>query len=727
MPSLVTDPGNGFQDFPAQVVEVVDYFDAPGGFVVVPHLYCDKLTRAVNAIDTAELTYEIGEGVIQPADFPKAYRDYQPLNLKGKFVRVTIFSQPNIVWIGYVVNDEVLRHGVQGDGTNKLAGKQQVFDAVGLEWFLDRKQITSAVVREKPGDDASVRIERALVFNGGPMGALDSHSALRANRSEDTNEDGKFDFAQNLEQAELWSAVDILDHLMQYQLPQTSAGNNAPCDFLVHVADLPLLSGFYPSVDAENRTVFDVLNDVVRPQRGLVWWTEFSETGGTHVDIRIASLAGSPISLPGGGTLPANGNQQSLDFDGEVDVELVRLRQLGFRDYHQMIARGARMTATMTVGMPDDTFALDWSQAGANEQGSEAKYKQGGSTETGYAVLSDDDKKKFNDAVRLAHEFHRVYQAYRIPANWDGKTGDGATATKAPAFARLTSTGSVTETLPVQPQGVRLLNRLRLKRGWDYSNPADPKPSSPAASIAQLSPPFVFVKVTTGSSSEVRYQCVDKLTHPKFGSGLPVSPDIGTTFNVMMQESVPGILLDAHNGMPHALALGHWSGAAAGEQEPEVDYETLRATVCAEADHYCEGKYPADVDLPENKPLNVLEIYAGENFRLDFLAGNTVVALKRGVPQTCGAGGTVLRDDRKYLEDLARMAFEWYQLDRHSLSVLFRQVRPLFELGMLITVIGEGSTLKNINTIVSTIVYDLKAGTLEVSTDDDTLDVRSLV
>jgi hypothetical protein len=253
-----------------------------------------------------------------------------------------------------------------------------------------------------------------------------------------------------------------------------------------------------------------------------------------------------------------------------------------------------------------------------------------------------------------------------------------------------------------------------MKRGWDYEDTSDIEETTPEGTEAEYTPLFAIVQVAAGSeltpedpgypgTNPNKYQFIDKMSKTEFeGNNEPVSGNIGTSYDLAAQQNVPGILLRAH-GMNHAIALNHFDSETMGgtTKEPEVDYDTLRVTCTIEADAYCESKWPADVDLPADIPLQKLLLYVGEEYRLDFLAANTVVGLDNGEPVLTNGG--VLRDDRKHLNDIARVAYEWYQLNRFPLTVKFKSARNLFRLGMLITTIGEASTQENINTVVSMI------------------------
>jgi hypothetical protein len=741
MPTLTTDPGLTITEFPIVTVSTATSLGGPTTWTVVAHLRCDTLTRAVNGLDTARLSYEIGEGVIQPGQ--TTFATYTPLALKGKFVRIVMTDVDRVTthtWIGYVVSDEVSRDGVKDvGGTNKLVGRTQFAECVGLEYFLMRRQIDSAIVRKSGATPNYVRIKRALAFNAGLTTAHLRDTVERGNRSTDTNDDGLYDFTEDFDEVEKWAAVDIVKHCLKYHTMRNKADAAAPCEYILNAADeaAGYLNGFYPELESEQITVFDVLQKIIQPQRGLAWWSQFVDGATATVEIRIASLAGSAVTLPSGGTLPANASQQTLDFDTERDVAHVEMHRLGSRDYHQVQCRGARMTSTCTVGMEDTTLDEDWNQlANPNEAGTEKKYKDAAKGDADYGGLDDTKKKKRNDAMRVSETFYRVYQAFRIPADWNGKTGDGGTAQRKEAFPLLSDTGSVLGSIEWNVEGLRMLNTLRLKRGYDYATPGNPKRVTPTGTPGELAAPFAFIQVSKPTSGGTpqgvdRFQFMHQLnSRSDFADG---GERIGVAepkvnYNLVMQQTVPGLRLEARGGLQHALAYGTWEAdnPEPSSQVPEVDYRKLRATVCIEADAFCEHEYPADADLPASVPLEILTIDLGDKYRLDFLAENTVVGLDKGQLVKAGAAA-VLRDDRKFLKDMARLAFEWYQTDRQTMKVTFRQQLNLFELGMLITQIGTGSTAQQVNTIVSTITWDLVNGTTTVATDDETLDVRSLV
>jgi len=722
MPTLSTDHGQLITEFRAATVEIKQSLD-DAVWTATTFLYCDKLTLAVNAYDEAELSRELGDMLHFGTDF---YAQYSPLALLGRYVRITIHpdedtADSDIVWVGFIIGTAKQRSAVKGEGMAQLlTGKKQVLRAVGMEYFLDRVQIYSAVV----GEDTV--IQRTLPFNGGKGVSLDADTRTRANRSDATNGDGSYTFAASGETGELWKLGEIVDYLTAYYTTRTTADVTAPAPFRLNAGDAfaNVLAGIAPTLDPDGMTVFQVLSKLLSPQRGFVWWLEYVEGAGPPgvCEIRVETLAASAITLPSTGTVPANRDQQTLDFDTERDVEDVIMAEAGSRVYHQIIARGARMTSTGTLAVAGDGAELivDWQSV------IEDGYKAASSSEAGYAALTTAQKKTRNDAFQKAERFYRVYSAFRLDPAWDGKSGDGGDGDRNWTFPVLSNTGSVLGTLEYAIEGLRLLNLTRLKRGWNYQDTSDIEETQPTGSEAEYMPTFAILQVAEAESASVpeKYQFVEKMSEHDFAAGGLVSDKISTSYNLRMQQTVPGVLLDS-DGVQHAAALNHWTAAEPTGTDPQVDYATLRVTTTIEADSYAEGKFPADVDLPAGVPLQKLVLYAGDEYRLDFLAANTIVDLRNGEPVLTNGG--VLRDNRPHLNDIARVAYEWYQQDRLPVTMTFRQVRNLFRLGMLITTIGSSVTQETVNSVVSMITYDLTNGSMTIKTNDEDLDLTRVV
>ncbi len=90
---------------------------------------------------------------------------------------------------------------------------------------------------------------------------------------------------------------------------------------------------------------------------------------------------------------------------------------------------------------------------------------------------------------------------------------------------------------------------------------------------------------------------------------------------------------------------------------------------------------------------------------MHYVAPGTVVDLADGKPVY--ADGGLIRDDRPLLEQIARVAYEWYGRRRQALTLTYVGASNLFRVGDLITTIGSGATEEPIRTVITEIRIDL--------------------
>lgn len=693
---------------------------ADGDWEDVPHLYCDSLTRRVNAYDEASLSYEFGASFKQP---DSGFQVVRPLDLLGKFVRIRpYFAKVGEdeyyawEWVGYVTGETTVRGpAVDANGARELTGRGQKMLAVGLEYFLDRRNIDTAPVWNAVTGQVDI-IKRPLVFNNGTTTQHKTDVDRRANREQFRSEW----VSNSTDPPELWRGIDIVENLIAYQ----AASFPVPLDFTSNG-----LSAITPTIDTANKTTFEVLNELCHVARGFTWWLEYEDF--LHkAFLRIDTTTRDPLDLPGSGkTLPANEQQIELDFDELRSVGDVIVSRNMSGKYGQVIARGARQTSTFTVGYADETLTKDWTTD------EEDAYKTAAAGEDGYAALEDEEKAKANDAFRAQDRFNRVYGAFRIPLDWNGRSGDGSLAVvPAPALPIFSSSGSVLGESAMTISGMRLLNQTNLKAGWNYTDPSAPVSVTPEGTEPEMLRPFALLQVgeipaDSGPppvEAQPRFQYCHSLTRSQT-TKTEAEPPIKTNYHLAMQDSNLGILLRATHGLNHTMADGVFDADAYPSRKPtEVDYRTLRATIAAEADAYCEGAYPTVNIVPEDE---ILVIQLSDNYRLDYIAPKTIFAVENGVPLTSDGG--FLRDDRKLLEDVAKLAFTWYATERKQLTVSTRYIlrhstsfRGLsVMLGDLITTIGGDEALLPINTVVGQVAYDFLAGTTTFSTIGEALEI----
>lgn len=165
---------------------------------------------------------------------------------------------------------------------------------------------------------------------------------------------------------------------------------------------------------------------------------------------------------------------------------------------------------------------------------------------------------------------------------------------------------------------------------------------------------------------------------------------------------------------------GSWENIAAGEG---INHDQWLATIYMLQDAYARAQYPEQDDLPSLDLIKPLLLNV-RGAHCDYMLPGTVVGVDAGELKKSTAGGFV-RDDRPKLRDIARMAFMWYGQERRILNLSFRGLSSGFSLGHLITTIGSGGNTQTINTCITSITYNLTAGTTSLVTSFGELDFQS--
>jgi len=196
-----------------------------------------------------------------------------------------------------------------------------------------------------------------------------------------------------------------------------------------------------------------------------------------------------------------------------------------------------------------------------------------------------------------------------------------------------------------------------------------------------------------------------------------------------MQEDAPGIIIKGNQEFQHVIAYTDFTPISGIDKTPELDWrDNLIATVMVELDSRVEQKYPATADLPFGTDVSrKVYIDLGDRARLDYVHGGCVLGHADGVLQYPGQA-YFIRDDREYMEDVARLAFDWYGVKRQAFTFLIKQVIGLHSIGDLITQIGsvpEG-TAQEVNSVVTGLVIDLAQGRTELTTSFAELDFLQL-
>lgn len=771
MPDSITQPDGLFRSDPAQ--KVYSRRRWSDDWEERPYLYCDRMRlAAAPEIATAELRYETGTILQHDKD---SYEEYQRLDLRGHFVKVELTPRTDddepagdpITWYG-VVSEE--QHPAQ------LRYGTQFLQAFDLSFLLSRRLIDTSVIepREAPqgqqddpekfdkGEPAELRIGRALAFNDGPASALETTLKPRGNRSaEPIGESQAYAFAAKLEEAEEWTVKDIAQYLMlRIATDEAEGAEDKRIQWDVEQeSQLDALEYAAPTVAAEGRSVKQTLDDLIDRSRLTSYYLtvgEGDEESADKIKLNVFTFNKADIEFESSTKfdkqkspqrIPANPHTKTLDLQTETDVVLEELRVSITHSYDVVRVRGARMGCVCTLqAWPGDssTFVPDWSEE------DEAAYIKGASEEEGFDELMVTARQSRSQAVRQTGRLARVYCHFRIPDDWDGKVGrnlygqDGTVAA-IPKLPKKITDEIDPETVDVAPfwlPGLRIAPRLPLLSGVNYgydeqNTPLlDREPDLPDGALPVPRPPFVLIDVPRGEEFHgigLMQQIdapVEMATPGRVSNGAP-----DWRASVFVNEESPGLVIQVQGAPQHVIALESFEPLEVNFDDPaECDWETLRATVMLEADQYCEAQWPEDADGLEAAAINTLVIDVGGSARLDYIAAGTIVGwwnLENDSPEFQNvrvdrSNGGFIRDDRPRLQRMAQLAHAWYSKPRRAMKITYKQITAAYRLGDLIETIGEGENELEVDSVVTSIEYDLLAGTTTISTDFAQLDVRSI-
>ena len=625
-------------------------------------------------------------------------------------------NQPPQTWYGVILGtDDAM------EGNKPVDSGYEILRCMSLEWCLTRVQIDNAVVTDFTQTSSGTQIKRAVGFNLGD-GDDSGPDEPRFNRAK-LKPGSHYHFTNDLDNADPWNVQNMLEYLLQVHNPFGATG----IQLQVLPATNGVMSWFHPAVRTEGRTLFDVLNQILDRRRGYTWSLGVDRNGDStdpkwqetdNVYLIIYSYADQDITdAQMNVLLPASRQQKPLNNIDFPDPQQQIIRKDIQQRYGQIRGIGARRGAIFTMGVANENMEADWSAA------DKTRHDDGDpdATEANFSDLSD--RQTLHDAWRLNEENRHVYTRFRIPANWDGKAGGQLTCPLLDASGNPT-----TFNVPFWWAGLRFSNRLPLREGWDYTNPASPVPSTSGQTALRKCFCTYTDGTTVATSEQLRSHTDEEIR--KWNMGARVFAD-----------SRKPAMWSYPTGRPHQQALSHYNPANDKKGDPDYvpifNWQNLKFTVYADWDEYVQEIYPA---ANEGKlgMEEVLVLRLGKEFRLDWLTAGTILDVKNGSQEVAAQSGGFIRDDRPQMQNILRVAWSYYSRPRVSVSIqsaLVDDRLAILETGSAanhFVRLVTGALLTNldgrtINSLVSSVAYDFSDGTTEINTDFARIDARRLV
>jgi hypothetical protein len=612
-----------------------------------------------------------------------SYATVTPETTRGYFVLIEIpaddpLSTAAWYWLGYA-ESPIMRNYVPARDSLPAAG-EQVIPCFGMDALLRQSWLNTTVHVDPDTPTELKRSDGATTFNAGQKGnRADAKMTLTVDG--EVSESG-YGYYSPGDTPELWSSRDIVEHLVAFHLP-TPGGivNSTGVPFAI--TGLNLLSAWdSPTVDTENRSVWDVLNQLIRSDRLLSWAIGAIGTAGSPpsisaVQIHITTALSSDLTIPGFSPLPANPRTHSVTATTDPLTQIDVIED-DSEVVDQLIVQGPKEIGVGTFALPADMPAV-WDAA------DETDYETGADgVVAGWAAKEQHDQRMDNDLIRSGYFLRRVFRDFQLPSDWDG-TADGAANY---VFEPVDDGAGGEQAFQPYLASCRLLDRLPLYEGVDYEGDVSSVDESGGYSF--LSP---IVSIVDPSDS-VRLATEDAI---KLDAGFnPKHPDIpfALRMDVQQSETTPAIKLTVEGGPAHAIAGSGFAGNAADVPQEHWggwDYKTIKITLAMESPRRSQ------VALPETLPA--ADVYRKKFITLDMttlrrihIAAGTIVGWKDDLTPKTSTGG-VLRNPTAELTALATVFGQFY-LNTRKRVLLRTGRRPMdFAIGDMIESITPFGTV----------------------------------
>jgi len=688
-----------------------------------PYLYCDSFSLVAGP-DVAEATLSFDYGVITPSDSlnssTRAKRE-----LSGHYVRVMLdqFTEDDeetvVYWYGLVIDTTEDREATVNLNDTAVESGHQTFHCRGLEFLLQRKIVKTSWVTDTDGGE--IEIGRAIAFNAG-AGRSSDHQRL-GNKSETPGERDAPIFAFEIavgglktEVAEtLWSVQDIVVYLLHYHPPADIDGTDKLNWTSPDGGDAEILEKIFPVQHSHGKSIKQHLDELI-DRRRLVGYNIIVQGEDDAPKVNVFTFNKDTIDLPGGSTVPANGNQQTWYFDDDGTIETAVVNSDDATRYDRVIVQGAPLGACFTVahlsgGTPFDGLIKDWDDTSATA------YDDGASADGGYSALISMDKQAANQAFRADDIFAKVYRAVMLdPGLFDGYA-NGETVCPDPTLEIDGEPGASPS--PFWYPGLRFLDRLPLRTDYDYSTVEDFEATTLTIDSSQ---PNYIRPFAVGKIGSLYY----RLDQPGQGkSTAETLRDGGRNWaaSLRMQDDCPGLFIDVHGAPQHVIAEDEFTPADDDDEadaDAQMDWKDIACTIFCEFDQHVEARIPSEELTTEADQVRELLIERPE-YRLDYLTPGTVIGVDDAGALITTDGGYV-RDDRAKMQDIAQCAFAWYGQTRKALTIVQNDLICDHQIGELITNIGSAESPVEVNSVITKMVYDIKAGTVTVTAQYAELD-----
>lgn len=522
----------------------------------------------------------------------------------------------------------------------------------------------------------------------------------------------------DLEDGVTWSTQEIVKYLVAYHAPPAQTGT--PIEIAWHDADSYAFLPDWdrPRVPTHGRTLKQVLDSVLDRRRGLSYVVEYSDDAPRTLTIRPFTFADAAVSMPSGaGSLAQNTNDLQWNYEALRILTAAALETRAAEKVDRVRAVGANplfvLTLKATTNVATTTIIRHWDST------LQTQYNDGAKNTAEYAALGTWDraeKQRLHRDARAVDELSRVYSWFGPDSGWPENDNGESWSCPLPTwlYTVFDLDRDAGDRFFYRP-GLRLERLLPLCVDTDYAAGSFAVDNTPDDLKWEYQRPIViFGLKDTLPGTTGKYQLADKLATAAAieGTGDGGGREFGCSLHV--RNDAAGFCLRVHGEPQHAIAALDF-GAGADDTDtydglPIYDWrDELIATFAIRADCPFERLYPSG-PLSTPDPIREMIVDASGRCEYHYLPSTTVVGVDAGGDLITSTVNTeTIRDDSDTLEDVARLAYEWYGRDRHSLTATIggAQNADQFPLGYLINEIGDPdadpATDEEIRTVITSV------------------------
>lgn len=669
-----------------------------------PNLHCESATwAAAPEIDTAVLRWRYGTGQ-QPGD--SLFAEVTRMEIRGFYVKIVFSHEDSALsneWYGIceVTADHM---GGKYDGIEQGVQRLQCY---GLGLILDRHVIRDSVYHE--GNlDLAFKLGYAIPFNerGFANRKKDKGSTNGVNYScytfIDHDESGNF-ATKYAKFKYYWSTHDIVEYLLEVQTP-TDVANDLQIRFrLDAISTFHLPTADRPTLFQHGRTTWQLLNALISRHRLLSF--RLRVDADDYVVLTPFSFNAEDIDLPGSETtINANGDQKLYGFDDDASARPV-LTITSLDTFDRVVVEGARVRCCFTASHQDATLANGWPASLKTTYDS-------GANMTGLGAGDITERRRRHAEFRSRDELRPVYARFELDMWSVYKAGNGlGTGTMRPIdpYNENDPTNALSSHYFYQPT-IHILPSLPLLDGHDYSGSKILNGTVTTTSEGPFNelPPMGFAPLLEDSSRYVQLDNIGVAMDMENTGGKTVDTDRTWSCGITVPSRDRAVIVRVYGAPQYMIAKDTFAGTTE-DYTPLWDFEDFVYTIAIEGHrHVAATESVADILVGDYERTMLID--AGDEYRLDYVVPDTIVGVDdKG--QLVRSNGGYVRDDRSQLQDLAKLALEWYSVERATLEFsthVFVPMGPVTgtQVGDLVTQLTSGSYGVELNTVVTSISID---------------------